>query len=126
MEKISSILPSKPRIISEKEKLPPVRPGAPAFGRPEGSNAIRDRVNLSSIKNIGPQDFHTYKNPKETKNVRMIDDMSRKFFLNESETTTESPVELSVPPIVEGLAEIEGLKNVLPDMETSLSPQEKQ
>lgn len=83
MEKISGILPARPRILTEKEKPNPVRPGAPAFGRPEGSNAIKDKVTLSSIKNIGTQDLTNYKNPREAKNVKMIDEMSRKFFMND-------------------------------------------
>lgn len=93
MDKISGILPEKPRLKSEKEPLPPVRPGAPAFGRAEGSSEIRDRVTLSSVKNIAPQEYQNYKNPKEAKNVKIVEDLSRKFFMN--------PVK---EPVVEPLA----------------------
>jgi hypothetical protein len=82
MEKISGILPERPRIRAESEPLPPVRPGAPSFGRPEGSTEIRDRVTLSSTKNIGPQEFQNYKNPKEAKHVKIVEDLNRKFFMN--------------------------------------------
>lgn len=84
MQKISGILPESPRLRAEKENLRPVRPGAPAFGRTEGSSDIRDRVNLSSVKNIGIQDFQTYKNPKEAQHVKIVDEMSRKFFSSQA------------------------------------------
>lgn len=80
MEKISGILPESPRLRAEKESLRPVRPGAPGFGRTEGSSDIRDRVNISSIKNIGTPELQTYKNPKEAKHVKIVDDLNRKFF----------------------------------------------
>ncbi len=94
MDKISGILPEKPRLKAETEPLPPVRPGAPAFGRAEGSSEIRDRVTLSSVKNIGPQEYQNYKNPKEAKHVKIVDDLSRKFFMNPTkEPAAPQPVQ---------------------------------
>ena len=86
MEKISGILPEKPRIKNDLEPLPPVRPGAPAFGRSEGSAEIRDRVTLSSAKNIGVQELQNYKNPKEARHVKIVEDLNRKFFLQPEKT----------------------------------------
>lgn len=81
MDKISGILPEKPRLKSETELMAPVRPGAPAFGRAEGSAEIRDRVNLSTVKNIGTQEVQNYRNPKEAKNVKIVEELSRSFFM---------------------------------------------
>lgn len=91
MEKISGILPEKPRLKSENEKMVPVRPGAPSFGRPEGSIELRDKVTLSSIKNIGPQETQTFRNLKEAQNVKIVDELSRKFFSSQAKNqrTTE-------------------------------------
>jgi hypothetical protein len=96
MDKISGILPEKPRLKTESESMTPVRPGAPAFGRAEGSSEIRDRVTLSSTKNIGPQEYQNYKNPKEAKHVKIVDDLSRKFFMNPSK---EKPPQVEIEPI---------------------------
>lgn len=82
MDKISGILPEKPRLKTEAEVMTPVRPGAPAFGRAEGSAEIRDRVNLSTVKNIGTQEIQNYRNPKEAKNVKIVEELSRSFFMN--------------------------------------------
>lgn len=98
MEKISGILPEKPRLRAEKESLPPVRPGAPAFGRAEGSSEIRDRVTLSSMKNIGPQEFQNYKNPKEAKHVKIVEDLSRKFFMSPAQTASPTPESMTPAP----------------------------
>ncbi len=97
MEKISGILPEKPRLKSDVESMAPVRPGAPAFGRAEGSAEIRDRVSLSTMKNIGTQEVQNYRNPKEAKNVQIVEELSRNFFMNgpAKKTTSSPPEELS-------------------------------
>ena len=102
MEKISRILPESPRLKAEKETLRPVRPGAPAFGRAEGSTEIRDRVNISSVKNIGPQEFMqpSYKNLKEAQHAKMVEDMSRKFFAKPpKENPTSGTPDLDLTPL---------------------------
>lgn len=97
MEKISGILPESPRIRAEKEALRPVRPGAPAFGRSEGSSEIRDRVTLSTVKNIGVQDLKsTYRNPKEAKNAKMVEEMTRNFFVNQAPRASEPEETMTV------------------------------
>lgn len=63
VEKISSILPSSPRVKAvDVTRSTPVRPGAPSFGRPQGKNSLGDtqeamaaeeRVNLAT-KNSNP------------------------------------------------------------------------
>ena len=49
MNKISRILPENPRTKSvDLKSSHPIRPGVPAFGRPEGSTAsMRDRITFS-------------------------------------------------------------------------------
>lgn len=81
MEKISGILPERPRLKSQREPLPPVRPGAPGFGRIAGSSEIRDRVSVSSMKNIGPFEYTNYRNPKEARQSRIVEELSREFFM---------------------------------------------
>lgn len=95
MEKISGILPERPRLRAEKEPLPPVRPGTPGFGRPEGSSDIRDKVTLSSVKNAGAKDLQNYRNPKEARNVKMIEELNRKFFMSPAKNNSKenSPAE---------------------------------
>jgi len=97
MDKISGILPEKPRLRSDTEAMNPVRPGAPAFGRSEGSSEIRDRVSLSSVKNIGPDEFQNYRNPKEAKNVKIVDELSRKFFMTSAADRAQSSQRPQLP-----------------------------
>lgn len=85
MEKISGILPEKPRLKTDSDVMVPVRPGAPSFGRAQGSSEIQDRVTLSSVKNIGTQEIQKFRNPKEAKHVQIVDDLSKKFFLNQTQ-----------------------------------------
>lgn len=96
MEKISGILPKSPRMITDEKAERPVRPGAPAFGRDEGSVAIRDRVSLSSVQNAnGLREFENYRNPKEAKQVKIVEDLNRKFFM-QPEAKVENPVIVAV------------------------------
>lgn len=97
MDKISGILPEKPRLKSDSETMAPVRPGAPAFGRSEGSSELHDRVSLSSVKNIGPQEFQNYRNPKEAKNVQIVDELSKKFFLSQAKNKPKTGTSVETP-----------------------------
>lgn len=108
MEKISGILPDKPRIKAVKEPTPPVRPGAPSFGRPDGSSEIRDRVTLSSVKNIGTEDYQNYRNPKEAKHVKIVEELNRKFFMEPEKAPTRVSGEPSVNVLV---SELDALEN---------------
>lgn len=104
MEKISGILPESPRIRAEKETLRPVRPGAPAFGRAEGSSDIRDRVTLSSVKNIGVQDMSpSYKLTKDQKHAKMVEEMTRNFFTGQAPRAPDSeakePISMALYPV---------------------------
>jgi len=73
MDKISGIIPASPRLkLMEMAAAQPARPGAPAFGRPEGKNSLGDRIMLSKqmeeMRQSGqlpePEAPITYKKPK--------------------------------------------------------------
>ena len=91
MEKLSSILPGNSRVTSvDLETGPPVRPGAPAFGRKVGQNTIKDKVTLSNqAKEMALQDsLAGRRDPKEVSRAKMVEDINRKFF----ETRLQKPV----------------------------------
>lgn len=79
MEKISGILPKSVRTGSNRfNDKSPVRPGAPAFGRPQGSSEIKDRVSLTNAQEL---DLKPYKNPKDANHVKIVDKLARDFFM---------------------------------------------
>ena len=84
MEKISRILPPSRRITAaDVESNPPVRPGAPEFGRPSKSSLdVQDRVSLSSLaNNRTPEPAATYKAPtKDSARAKVVDELAEKFF----------------------------------------------
>jgi hypothetical protein len=89
MDKISSILPSNPRVQSvDMDEAPPARPGAPAFGRKAGRNTVSDRVSLSQkAKDLAAQDTMMVKNPKEASRAKKVEELNRRFF----ETRLQKP-----------------------------------
>ena len=83
MEKLSSILPSNPRIKSvDLKDAKPVRPGAPSYGIPVGTNSVQDRV---TIRGQDIQESMTYRNPKEMRSAKIAEEVTRKFFENRIE-----------------------------------------
>lgn len=88
MEKISRIIPSNARTKAvDVSRSQPVRPGAPAWGRPVGkvtTAAIEDKISLSSIANERelPQPPMTYRNSADAAKVRIAENVTNKFFEN--------------------------------------------
>lgn len=81
MEKISHILPASRRVTTvDTESSQPVRPGAPAFGRPSESLDVKDRVSLSAIAEGRTPEPPTYKNPKDGARAKIIEEMADRFF----------------------------------------------
>ena len=84
MEKISGIIPANARTRSvDVSNSQPVRPGAPAFGRPEGkvtTAAIEDKISLSGLANDRLLDPVTYKNSAEAAKVKVIKESTQRFF----------------------------------------------
>ncbi len=98
MEKISGIIPQSPRTASKRViDDRPVRPGTPSFGRPEGSDEIRDRVSLSNIKGVmdPAKEIKTYKNPKEAQHVQIADRVTKDFFSRQELEPNEYEDELT-------------------------------
>ncbi|MFM6927722.1 MAG: hypothetical protein ACKOX6_04620 [Bdellovibrio sp.] len=90
MDKISGIIPASPRMkLMETAAAQPARPGAPAFGRPEGKNSLGDRIMLSKqmeeMRQSGqlpePESPITYKKPEMTKK-QVVEELNKKFFSN--------------------------------------------
>lgn len=84
MEKISSILPTSPRVKKvDLSDAAPVRPGTPTFGRPVGANAVKDRLTISEqAKDIAFQETLGKIDPKEARGVRIAEKLTQKFFEN--------------------------------------------
>lgn len=87
MEKISKIVPSSPRTRAiDVSRSQPVRPGAPAWGRPEGkvttASAIEDKISLSSIEAERPLALYG-RELKEARHAKIAKDMAEKFFANQ-------------------------------------------
>ena len=102
MEKLSGILPSRPRLKSvDMSTAHPVRPGVPAYGRPLGSTALeRDRVSLSEqarqLAEASQQAVATPmaqgRKPSELTKAQIADSLSRQFF-----DTRLNPVVVETP-----------------------------
>jgi hypothetical protein len=84
MDKLSSILPSSPRIQNvDMEGSHPVRPGVASYGRPVGRNPIKDRFTLSQqAKDIAFKETLAGMNPKESKSTKIVNEMYKNFFEN--------------------------------------------
>lgn len=82
MEKLSSILPTSPRVKNvDMTDAHPVRPGTPSYGRPVGISAVRDRLTVSQqARDMAFNETLGQINPKEFKSVKIVEDMNRKFF----------------------------------------------
>lgn len=83
MEKISSILPSNPRVKSVDVKdAHPVRPGVPAMGRPIGRSSNQDRFTVSQkAKDLAFQEtLGSGRNPRDEAHVKIVDTMAKNFF----------------------------------------------
>ena len=97
MEKISGIIPASARTqVADVSVSQPARPGAPALGRPMGKNSLGDRVAFSKqleefkkaatalegTAEIATPGAPVYKNPAESKKLKVVEDLNKKFFSN--------------------------------------------
>lgn len=82
MDKLSSILPTSPRVQAvDMSDAQPVRPGTPTFGRPVGSNVVKDRLSVSQqAKDMAFKETLAGMNPRDAKGAKIADDMYKKFF----------------------------------------------
>ncbi|MEI7973957.1 MAG: hypothetical protein WCH11_06280 [Bdellovibrio sp.] len=99
MEKISGILPSRPRLKSvDLQSAHPIRPGVPSFGRPVGSTSVqRDRVNLSmQARELASQAMaFTPKQASELSKTALADKLGRDFFASRLEDSLDRDAKLS-------------------------------
>ncbi len=86
MEKISSILPSNPRVKSvDMEDAHPIRPGVPAFGRPVGTTSSQrneDKVTVSQKAKelLNNETILSKSNKKPDRGAEIADAVTKKFF----------------------------------------------
>jgi hypothetical protein len=130
MEKLSSILPTSPRVQSvDLDEAPPARPGAPSLGRKEGRNSINDRVSLSPrAKEMAAQETMMGRNPKEISRAQKVEALNRRFFetrLQKPEIAPAQTAEIADRVNEAAVEEIEvpKLRESLPQYETQ-APQE--
>jgi hypothetical protein len=87
MQKISGILSASPRVTSvDMKEAPPVRPGMPGFGRPEGASSLRERVSAvdSLRKSRELQDELLGVRSKESQQAELVQNLSDRFFARQT------------------------------------------
>lgn len=96
MNKISGIIPSSPRLQAVDLKDNPVRPGAPAFGRPEGVSSLRDQNNIPAFDTTTPmragnvhREMMNWRE-KDQMHAAMAAELSNRFFMKR-EPVQEAP-----------------------------------
>lgn len=95
MQKISGILAGSPRVMSvDMKEAPPVRPGAPGFGRPEGVSSLRERASavdaLRKAREL--QDGLAAQRTQDSGQAEIAAKMSDHFFMrNRSEANPVEP-----------------------------------
>ena len=97
MQKISSILPSSPRVLSvDMKESNPIRPGTPGFGRPEGISTLRSRPEDTTLKASEIQNKMADWRSKDTQKAAMVKDLADRFFADKK---TEVEPKTEVKPI---------------------------
>ncbi|HRK07128.1 MAG TPA: hypothetical protein PLZ57_05115 [Pseudobdellovibrionaceae bacterium] len=82
MEKISGIVPSSARTKAvDLRDAPPIRPGAPGFGRPEGVSSLREaRIGETAARAAEISRDHLSWRTKDQKQAAMAREISERFF----------------------------------------------
>jgi hypothetical protein len=82
MEKISGIVPSSPRTKAvDLRDAPPIRPGAPGFGRPEGVSSLREaRIGETAARAAEISRDQLSWRTKDQKQAAMAREVSERFF----------------------------------------------
>ncbi len=99
MEKISGIIKSSPRVQAvDLRESNPVRPGTPAFGRPQGVSSLNKPVNPmeTSTRAMSVADDLAAWRAKDLKNASIAADMTKQFFVKP--TPSEVEVESAQAP----------------------------
>ena len=111
MEKISSIVPKSQRVQAvDLNSAQPVRPGAPAFGRPMGTSTAGVRDQMSTAQRAVAEQNRLVDKRAEHMS-QMVEEMNNRFFLQKEIPATARPVdELNIhfPPPRPGSGQSEG------------------
>ena len=98
MQKISGILGASARVTSvDMKDAPPVRPGMPGFGRPEGVSSLRQRAVAApptpDALSAAPQLFQDQMGirSKEAQQAKMAAEVSNSFFMKKREQVEQAP-----------------------------------
>lgn len=87
MEKISGIVKASPRLTSvDLSDAPPVRPGTPGFGRPQGVSSLAERNQESSIGRAAERGARIQSEmmdwrSKDSQRAAIAAELSDKFFI---------------------------------------------
>lgn len=96
MEKISGIIPGSARVTSvDMKDASPVRPGTPAFGRPETNKGIGELkqelgVNSTAQKALAAHSELADWRSKDAKHAAVVNELTDKFFIK-PQKETETP-----------------------------------
>lgn len=84
MEKISGIISPSARLKStDLQNSPPVRPGAPSFGRPLGEVTLAQRKDLTTAQKANMLREQMIEDKKRFREQQMVEDLTNRFFMNQ-------------------------------------------
>lgn len=83
MDKISGIIPSSARVAAVDMKDSPVRPGAPAFGRPQGASGTTSVTSNGEAMKKASEMFESRSDwrAKDTRQAELVNNVSNAFFM---------------------------------------------
>ena len=86
MEKISGIIPSSARVAAVDMKDSPVRPGTPAFGRPQGASGTASVTSNGEAMKKASDMFasQTDWRAKDTRQAALVNEVSNAFFMKKT------------------------------------------
>jgi hypothetical protein len=101
MEKISGIIPSSARVAAVDMKDSPVRPGAPAFGRPQGASGKESiTTNGEAMKKASEMFAHQNDwRSKDTRQAALVNEVSNAFFMKKANEPAAEAVAASEIPL---------------------------
>jgi hypothetical protein len=85
MDKISGIVPSSRRVSSVNLKdSPPVRPGMPSFGRPQGISTLADENKPTTAERAIAKQKELF-DKRADRSAQAVQDMADKFFMQKKQ-----------------------------------------
>lgn len=111
MEKISGIISPSARLKStDLQNSPPVRPGAPDFGRPLGEVTLAQRKDLTTAQKANMLREQMIEDKKRHKEQQMVEDLTNRFFMNQIDQRAITPGEthMEIPIQIEEMEDQSG------------------